>query len=98
MTDIEATRRDEIKRTLRCIVFWSGLVAMAFVLSALFGAAHAAVKPVQPDNIDRPGTYRHIPKGCTDTQPREAIRLRMFKMDKDGKLVQVAVVLIPKNC
>lgn len=68
------------------------------LLALLATPSFAAVKPVQPDNVDRPSTYRHIPKGCTDTKPREVIRLRMFKMDKDGKLVQVAVVLIPKNC
>jgi hypothetical protein len=43
------------------------------LLALLATPSFAAVKPVQPDNIDRPGTYRHIPKGCTDTKPRAII-------------------------
>lgn len=74
--------------------------AAAVALSLLISPALAAVKPVQPDDkAEMPTTFRHVPKGCSNnTKPREIIRLRMFKMDKDGRLIQVGVVLIPKGC
>jgi len=102
MNDMEvadAAARSEIKRTLRCLVSCIGLVGLALFAQLLLSPAKAAVKPVSPDTkAERPTTFRHIPKGCSSTKPREVIRLRMFKMDKDGNLVAVGVVLIPKGC
>jgi hypothetical protein len=73
--------------------------ALALILSALASPVIAAVQPVKPDaQAELPRTFRHVPKGCSNTKPREVIRLRLFKMDKDGKLIAVGVVLIPQGC
>lgn len=98
--DLEAIRRDEIKRELRGRVFlWVSLICAAVVLLLHASQSIAAVQPVSPHaKAELPQTFRHIPKGCTNTKPREVIRLRLFKMDKDGKLIAVGVVLIPQGC
>lgn len=73
--------------------------ALALILSALVNPASGAVNPVKPDTkAEQPHTFRHVPKGCSNTKPREIIRLRLLKMDKDGKLIPVGVVLIPQGC
>jgi hypothetical protein len=73
--------------------------ALALILSTLSSPSVAAVNPVKPDTkAEQPHTFRHIPKGCSNTKPREVIRLRLFKMDKDGTLIPVGVVLIPQGC
>jgi hypothetical protein len=96
----EAARQDEIKREFRSRLFlWATLIILSAALLLHANQSVAAVKPVSPDaKSEQPTTFRHIPKGCSNTKPREVIRLRMFKMDKDGNLVAVGVVLIPKGC
>lgn len=69
--------------------------AIAFAL--LVSPAGAAVKPVGPENkAELPRTFRMT--GCSTAKPRQMIRLRLSKVDKDGRLVEVGIVLIPKDC
>lgn len=74
-------------------------IAAIAALSLLISPALAAVKPVQPDDKpQQPSKFNHTPKACDTTKPREIIRLNLFKMDKDGRLIPVGVVMIPKGC
>lgn len=84
-----------MQRLVECFV----IGVLAWLLALLVSQANAAVNPARPDaKTEATRTFRHVPKGCSDTKPREVIRLRMFKMDKDGRFVEVGVVLIPKGC
>lgn len=72
----------------------------ALALILLASQALASINQPTPDTHAKPEAkpvYR-LRSSCTDAKPREIIRLRMFKMDKDGRLVEVRVVLIPKGC
>lgn len=65
---------------------------VALALSLFVSPAIAAVQPVSPHTKAQRETFRHIPKGCSNTKPREIIRLRMLKMDKDANLIPVGSV------
>lgn len=71
--------------------FITGLSAVSIVAAR---PAYSAASP-QPDTKAKPTTtYRHIPKTCSP----KAVKLILWKTDKAGNIVPVAVVMIAKGC